>query len=142
MKHLSKYICALCLLCTLCAGFTSCETKWDENGDLDGLWQLTEWHDRTTGASKAQKGDIYFSFQLNMMKMQRKSKGNYYLSLFRHKGDSIVLDRTIEYPADTLVSPDTLKLAVPVEHRFHIDHLNKKRLQLSTATDVLQFRKY
>ena len=117
----------------------------DENGDLDGMWQLTEWNDRTTNAPRATKNDqIFVCFQIKVMKFVRMNQKHYYLSNFIHRNDSIIVGKTIEYPADTIVSMDTLTMgfAVPANRRFHIDELSSSHMQLSTASDILRFRKY
>ena len=130
------------LLCITALG--SCKMG-DENGDLDGMWQMAEWRDRATGTSKITKSDqIYVSFQLKLMKLQRLDQKHYYLSDFMVRNDSIILGNTITYPADTIVATDTLTkwFAVPADKRFRIDELSNSRMQLSTAANILQFRKY
>ena len=52
MKKISTKICAICILCALCV---ACEMKWDKNGDLDGMWQLTEWRNTTKGTVERRK---------------------------------------------------------------------------------------
>ena len=52
------------LLFLVFAAFASC-AKMDDNGDLGGQWQLTEWRDKATGAIKATKETgIYYALQL------------------------------------------------------------------------------
>ncbi|MBO4612752.1 MAG: lipocalin-like domain-containing protein [Bacteroidaceae bacterium] len=139
-----KYLFSI-LQITLCVlALSSCKMG-DENGDLDGMWQLTEWNDRATNTSKATKTDqIFVSFQLKVMKFDRMNQKQYYLANFAHRNDSIIVGKTIEYPADTIVAMDTLTMgfAVPADRRFHIDELSSSHMQLSTASDILQFRKY
>lgn len=142
MKKTILYLTACLTLCAIC--MTSCdEWKWDRNGDLDGMWQLTEWRDRSDNRPVAGKeSGIYFCFQLDLMKLWRSERATFYLSQFTRSADSLTLGLTIEYPADTVVSPDTLRFAVPRNKRFHIDLLNAGHLQLSTDDAVLRFRKY
>jgi len=42
---------------------TSCD-KWDCNGDLDGMWQLTEWRDKDNNVKATKEDMIFYSFQL------------------------------------------------------------------------------
>ena len=62
---------------------TGCD-KWDCNGDLDGMWQLTEWRDKNNVVKATKQDMIFYSFQLQMASF-RKKKGepNYIRSLMR-----------------------------------------------------------
>ena len=125
--------------------FSGCdEWKWDENGDLDGMWQLTEWQDKATGEVVATNEDgLYYSFQLKLMKFQQTSSDTYHLSYFTHSGNQLIVGKTIAWPADEECPlTDLSQYGVPSNGLFHIDALSKKRMQLSTDDAKLTFRKY
>ena len=58
---------------------TSCD-KWDCNGDLDGMWQLTEWRDKENNLRATKDDMIFYSFQLQMASFRKLSEENYYIS--------------------------------------------------------------
>jgi len=71
--------------------------KRDCNGDLDGMWQLTEWRSED-GAVKATKEDmIFYSFQLQM-------------ASFRMGGDHLFVRTMLE------VSPEQIRIYSPAEY--------------------------
>ena len=133
------------LLCALCLTlFTACDSKWDKNGDLDGMWQLTEWRDKATDqVVKTNDDSIYYCVQLNLIKFQRGSREQNYLSYFTYTDDSLFIGKTVAWPSDR-VSPLTelAKYGVPSNGKFHIDGLNSKHMVLSSNDVILRFRKY
>ena len=122
----------------------SCDSKWDENGDLDGMWQMTEWRDKATNnVVKTNADSLYYCFQLKLMKIQNTSKSPYYFSYFTHSGDELKVGKTYQYPDDKEVPlTDLSAYGVPTDGRFHIDVLNNKNMVLSSTTSTLSFRKY
>ena len=94
---------------------TSCD-KWDCNGDLDGMWQLTEWRDKENNLIATKDDMIFYSFQLQMA-----SDGH---------------DK--EQPMSILSI-----VGVPEDGIFHIDVLTGGTMKLKTNTqETLVFRKY
>lgn len=130
------------LLLTLSA----CDNKRDHNGDLGGMWQLTEWRspDGTTLATKADQ--IFYSVQLNLIRFRDYDDGtwgDYYLAYFRHTPDSLVVYRPVNYAKDSLVSlHDLARYGVPANGCFHIDALNGDMMILSSPSGTINFRKY
>lgn len=119
----------------------SCENKRDDNGDLGGMWQLTLWTD-ANGDTIATKGEIFYYFQLDLMKVSRE-RYNTYLARFSHQGDSLFVGAAYAQPYDELVSRDRLTpFGVPADGRMHVDGLNNSHMQLSSALGTLRFRKY
>ena len=119
--------------------------KWDENGDLDGMWQLTECREKgTDNVLKTQDDAIYYSIQLKLIKIQKMDKEGYYISYFTHPGDSLFLETPVHWPEDKKYE-DYSELApygVPSNGHFHIDVLNSKNMVLSSPAAILSFRKY
>ncbi len=130
------------LLLTLSA----CDNKRDHNGDLGGMWQLTEWRspEGTTLATKADQ--IFYSVQLNLIRFRDYDDGtlgDYYLAYFRHTPDSLIVYRPVNYAKDSLVSlQDLARYGVPANGRFHIDALNGDMMILSSPSGTINFRKY
>ncbi len=125
--------------------WTACDTKYDANGDLDGMWQMLHWYDKQTAEVVADKQDgIYYCVQLKLMKFMKKGcPTNYYLAYFTHTLDSLVLGKIVHYPTDSVCHPDALKsFGVPTNGRFHVDALSSGRMVLSTDYAKLTFRKY
>ena len=143
MRHRTApyFISALCLSVTML--ISSCEVKWDQNGDLDGMWQMTEWRDNTGTILATKEQGYYFCFQLQLLKFQESGKGAHYLSYFTATHDSLIIGRTYEWPADSISPLSSLsKYGIPSDGRLHIDLLNSNHLILSSSEGILTFRKY
>lgn len=135
----------LFLLISFAMSWTACDTKYDVNGDLDGMWQMLRWYDKQTAEVVADKQDgIYYCVQLKLMKFMKKgSPSNYYLAYFTYSKDSLVLGKIVHYPTDSVCQPDILEsFGVPSDGRFHVDALSSERMVLSTDNVELTFRKY
>ena len=139
MKHIFHIIYTTLLILTL----TGCY-EWADNGDFDGMWQLTEWRDKQTNEIVAtNESGIYYCVQLELMKFQQSDISAHYLSYFTLTPDSLVLGKVISYPTNEEASFTQLsKYGVPDNGRFHVDALTDSRMQLSTDEAVLLFRKY
>lgn len=124
--------------------FASCDNKWDKNGDLDGMWQMTEWRNTETQRVVATQEDgFYYSIQQQLIKFQTTDRNSHYLAYFTHTGDSLFIASPTEWPSNTVRPMTELeKYGVPADGRFHIDVLNNKHMVLSTETQTLTFRKY
>lgn len=132
------------MLCLLCCTFllSSCKMA-DENGDLDGMWQLTEWRDAAGQTVPFNKGELYYCFQLKLLKFQSAKRDSYYLSYFSHTGDILQIGKTVEWPSEEERPLSELApFGAPSDGRFHIDLLTGSHMQLSTGESVLLFRKY
>lgn len=140
MKALIK----LSILLLYATALVSCD-KVDDNGDLGGMWQLTEWKNSTDGSIVATKQDaIFYSVQLDLMKFSRNNDiSNYHLARFSHKGDSLFVGEVYARPNDNQVSIAELgKYGVPASGAFAIEELSAKNMVLRSKEAVLRFRKY
>ena len=126
---------------------TSCD-KWDCNGDLDGMWQLTEWRDNENNVKATKDDMIFYSFQLQMASFRKISEENYYVSSMLAVGSETI---RIYNPAiydgdghDKLFPMSILSIVgVPEDGIFHIDVLTGSTMKLKTNTqETLVFRKY
>lgn len=141
MKKLLRY--CLTGLLVLLAG--ACETKYDQNGDLDGMWQMLRWEDTADNRVHADKQDgIYYCFQLNLMKIWKSDNMQfYYLSKFTHKQDSLYIHEVYSYPGDSVRAiKDMAPYGVPSGGKFRIESLSSDKMTLSNGTTRLTFRKY
>lgn len=124
--------------------FSGCDSKWDKNGDLYGLWQLTEWRDNTNTVVATKNDCIYYCVQLNLIQFRQVNR-TYYLAYFSHTGDNLTINRPVKQTTtDSLCScTDLNKFGVPSDGIFHVDVLNDERMVLSSASQgTLSFRKY
>ena len=121
-----------------------CEMKWDKNGDLDGMWQMTAWRNTTKGTIEKTKQDAYFySIQQDMITIQKIGSGVYYISNFSKRNDSLIIQRPVFWPKDSICNiSDLAPFGVPGHGRFHIDMLNSNHMVLSSDTASISFRKY
>ena len=133
-------------LMILLLALSACDNKRDHNGDLGGMWQLTEWRspEGTTLATKADQ--IFYSVQLNLIRFRDYDDGtlgDYYLAYFRHTPDSLIVYRPVNYAKDSLVSlQDLARYGVPADGGFRIDALSHDMMILSSPTGTINFRKY
>ncbi len=141
MKRLLTPVLSLCLVASACL-FTSCDNKRDTNGDLGGMWQLTQWRDASDSLIATNEDAIYYSFELTLMKIQRKGYPTY-LATFSHTPDSLILTAAYLRPDETLVPFSSLALlGVPADGRFLVQTLNSSNMVLSGQSGTLVFRKY
>ena len=141
MKHIS----ILSLFLVLTAAVALSCSKMDDNGDLGGNWQLTEWRNTVADTVVATNSSrIYFTVQKELVKLQCLDAAVYYLATFRHTADSLCLETIYQQPYDSVVAPSdlTATLGVDATGRFHIDALSSEYLVLSTPSARLTFRKY
>ncbi len=126
---------------------SSCNKK-DCNGDLDGMWQLTEWRG-ADGTVKATKQDmIYYSFQLQMCSFLKSGDSDFYMrALLKVSPEQITIYNPFDYVGDSHdeVRPmSVLAVAgVPEDGIFRIETLTGSQMLLKTNDgELLSFRKY
>lgn len=142
------------------ATLASCD-KTPMNGDLDGMWRLTEMHSKPTADAptyslqavlEAQR--IFWNFQLRLLSIQNhdglaNSETNETVARFEHSGNRLHVTHTYIHrrAEDILITaPATTQL----EHvgirgcssSFEVKCLTSKRMVLCSERDSLVFRKY
>ena len=140
MKTVFQYIIVLLLSTT----FLACD-KLDDNGDLGGLWQMTEWKSLPDGTIKATKQDaIFYAVQLDLMKFSiNYDDETYHLARFKHKGNTLEIGTVYTRPDETIVPASALaKYGVPASGKFIIDKLSSSEMVLRSDDAILKFRKY
>ena len=80
-------------LLTLCVGLTACEVRTSDNGDFDGLWQLSAIDSLGKGRTVDMRSSgEYWAVQVHLLEV-RNTKGSHGSVLFRFDfiGDSLKL---------------------------------------------------
>lgn len=148
---MKKITCVIFLLVTLSV-FTTCD-KWDCNGNLDGMWQMTEWWQTRDGNQEliaVKDSQIYYSFQLSMVRFQRYHKDKY--RMIQASFSLSVSQLKVYNPLGLAVNHhetfrDMKELSVfgvPESGIFRIEYLSSDRFVLVSeeCKDSLIFRKY
>lgn len=145
MKLFSKY--TIILTASLVVLSMSC-SKMEDNGDLGGHWQLTEWRDNTGSAVVLDNSSqLFYTIQLELIQFRFKAKERYgCLAYFEHKGDSLIITKAFQQKAntDSLLQDMTSlkKYGVSADGRFKIDNLNSGNMTLRNELGTLNFIKY
>ena len=126
---------------------TGCN-KWDCNGDLDGMWQMTEWRDKD-GTVKATKEDmIFYSFQLQMASFRKENGERFFIrTMLEASPERILIYDPAEYVGNKHeeVKPMSVLsvVGVPEDGVLWVQTLTGSSMMLKTNTqDILTFRKY
>ena len=132
---------------TVLIAITSCN-KWDCNGDLDGMWQMTEWRDKD-GAVRATKEDmIFYSFQLQMASFRKESGEHFFIrTMLEASPERILIYDPAEYVGNghEQVQPMSVLsvVGIPGDGVLWVQTLTGSTMVLKTNTlDILTFRKY
>lgn len=140
----------LAIACTILV--TSCES-YQIHGDLDGFWQVQTIENKLTNTTTDCKGDIYYSFQRDLVLLTYKSPSRptgqikeHYVAYFSHDNDSIAMtDFRIYLDKDATQAPlsSLEKFGLhDLYTTFHVEELNKKTLILNSEKARLSMRKY
>lgn len=148
---MKKYTYILIVLFTVVLA-SSCES-YQIHGDLDGFWQVQSIENKQTGEIKQCKGDIYYSFQRELVLISYVSpniptgqmKENY-IAYFTHENDVITMtDFRIYIDRDGKEAPLS-KLAkfglYETFNTFRVEKLNKSSLILNSDKTRVVMRKY
>ena len=126
---------------------SSCDKK-DCNGDLDGMWQLTEWRGADNTVKATKQDMIFYSFQLQMSSFQKNRNGSLFIrALLKVSPDQITIYNPFDYVGDSHdeVRPMSILsvVGVPEDGIFHIVSLTGSSMLLKTNDgELLTFRKY
>ena len=155
MKKPLTYINKVCMAALLMLT-AACELHTSNNGDLDGLWQLTQMDTLSTGRSADMKSTrIFWAVQADLLEMKDLSTDQTYIPIFfrfRHQGDTLVLSEPIadlryispESPDSIITSPATLHFygIRQLRDTLHVLRLDSEKLTLQSRHYRLYFRKY
>lgn len=131
---------------------TSCQKYSYIENELHGLWQITAVEDKTTAETTEAQGDLYYSFQRNMVivsyKYPTKPTGlmmTQYNSDFFLEGDSIHINDFRLYQEYDKKAPlqELKKFGIHGERTaFHINRTNRKSMILESDLSRVSLRKY
>ena len=138
MKH------ALHLILLAMPLLAACDRQLDENGHLDGMWQLTEFREAPADAVVSTRDDgLYISFQRHLVKFHEGGHEAYYLAHFTRQGDSLFVEQPVEWPSDELRPLTELQsYGIPANGRLLIRSLSSQHLVLSSPAGIASLRKY
>lgn len=112
---------------------TACEFETSGNGDLDGLWQLTQQDSVGTTASRdMRQSGIYWAVQVRLLQIQGGPQYGYYR--FKHADGMLKL---YSPNLDKVGREDTTSL-----YSYRVLKLNGSHLVLEDEKAKLTFRKY
>lgn len=112
---------------------TACEFETSDNGDLDGLWQLTQQDSVGTGVSKDMRSSgVFWAVQVRLLQIQGGARRGYYR--FTHSDGWL---RLRPADVDKEGNEDTTTL-----YRYRVRTLNSSKMVLDDDTVRLSFRKY
>lgn len=131
---------------------TSCES-YHINGDLDGFWQVKSIEDKQTGNISHCKGDIYYSFQRELVLVSCTLSSNptgqmkeNYIAYFTHENDTITMtDFRIYLDKDGKQAPlqNLEKFGLyELYNVFYVEKLNNKVLVLNSSKSRITLLKY
>lgn len=132
MKRISSFFHAT-LFISVAFLFSACEFETSGNGDLDGLWQLSQQDSVGTTVSQDMRlSGIYWAVQVRLLQIQGGEQSGYYR--FKHADGKLKL-----YSAslDKEGREDTISL-----YNYHILQLKGSRMVLEDENVRLTFRKY
>ncbi|MBR3615420.1 MAG: lipocalin-like domain-containing protein [Bacteroidaceae bacterium] len=131
---------------------TSCES-YLVNGDLDGFWQVKSIEDKQTGDITRCKGDIYYSFQRDLVLVSCTLSSNptgqmkeNYIAYFTHENDTIKMtDFRIYLDRDgkQALLQNLEKFGLyELYNVFHVEELTGKSLVLDSEKAHIILKKY
>ena len=144
-----RRICYL-LIISISAWLSSCNIVTSDNGDLDGLWQLTTMENLNTGTvADGRNDDVTWAFQHHLLAMRSGDVEVFFR--FSHADHALAISnpyhsgRFLEGNDDTPVT-DVTSLYVfgvyKLEELFEIVQLDDDNMQLKSESMRLFFRKY
>lgn len=145
-----KYLYTLLTLFTFV--LTSCES-YLVNGDLDGFWQVKSIEDKQTGEITRCKGDIYYSFQRELVLVSYTQSGNptgqmkeNYIAYFTYENDTITMtDFRIYLDKDGKQAPlqNLEKFGLyDMYNAFSVEKLDNRSMILNSEKACIILRKY
>ena len=140
MRNTLYIICA----CVSLLLFAACENKRDDNGDLGGMWQMTEWRDAQDSLLHSNPG-IYYCIHMNLLQFRPIDTSFVPTAHIRHTPDSLILLDVYDTARKDSVAVTFAQLshfAIPLSGGFRISHLDADHLTLRSESATLHFRKY
>ncbi len=130
---------------------TSCDKETSDNGNLDGLWQMTLMQNKTTDNAKndMRSSGITWAFQGHILELRDLKKGNQDIVMsFTREGEKLKLSNPYRVDRDSDdVALQNADLLIPygisdTTTEFYISELTSSRMVLDNSASHLEFRKY
>lgn len=130
---------------------TSCDKETSDNGNLDGLWQMTQMQDKTTDVAKSdmRSSGITWAFQGHILELRDLKKGNQDIIMsFNHDGNKLKVfaPYRVDRDSDDIVINDvTLLLPYGIGNttaEYNVTELSGSCMILDDDVWHLEFRKY
>lgn len=147
MKKIQTLIALIILLC-----HTSCRKYSYIENELHGLWQVTSVEDKTTGEVTEAQGELYYSFQRNMVIVGYNSPNKptglmmtQYISDFLLEDDSIQINNFRIYQEYEKRAPSEAlrKFGIHDEYTtFHIERSKKGLMTLDSDKARVELFRY
>lgn len=146
-RHTLLYYCSFLLVLLLSA----CETATSDNGDLDGLWQMTIKENLMTGdVEDMRQYQVTWSFQGGMVQLNVPGKipGSHVIGKFTHGEDYIRIYHLAVFSHghgdDVITDPSMIERAgfYRLDETFKVLELNSDVLRVETDKVRIAFRKY
>lgn len=139
---------AICHLVLTLFLFTSCEMEVSHNGDLDGLWQLTEIREVCSPIIDIRETGTTWGFQFNLVEIHCNARPSDVIARFERSGDYLRI-YSLRYQHhdldDQLITDPTYLVKYGIfslDETFKIEALTGNSMCLSSPHARLVFRKY
>jgi hypothetical protein len=136
----------ICCLLTIVLSFTACDIETADNGNLDGLWQLTAVDTLSTHGHRDMK-KLNTSWTIQGKLLQIRNTDLTFVCHFSREGDMLKLgtlyvnDHHDEPPLEDMPAAGAMGVNEK-EESFSIITLTSSTMTLQSATLKLSFRKY
>ena len=145
MKKLFFAVAALTMIFSL----TACDMHRSDNGDFDGLWQMTSVDTLATGGQKDMRtSNISWCIQGSLLELMYRNVGSCYFCTFNQADGQLIIDKLRKWSKDE-GDPEVTDVAdvqrygvnALTEH-FQIKTINSSTMVLESPVLRLHFRKY
>lgn len=136
------------LIAALVLTITSCEIEMSNNGDLDGLWQMTEMKIDDNPVKDMRNTGTVIGVQFRLMNIRNSVGGNDLYCRFVHEGNTLrIYDFRIRiHDVSDLPVEDVSMLSeygiFSLDETFKIETLSESYMVLRSSRSLLKFRKY
>lgn len=127
---------------------TSCDIEMSDNGNLDGLWQMTEMQETGKEAIDMRETGTIWGFQFRLLELRNKSNQYGFLCRFEHKDGHLRVYEPYDQKHDESDDPVTDATILnpfglyTTSEDFQIEALTSSNLTIKSDKVRLKFRKY
>lgn len=127
---------------------TSCDFEMSGNGNLDGLWQMTEMQETGKEAVDVRETGTVWGFQFRLLELRNKSDLYGFLCRFEHKDGHLRVYEPYRQKHDESDDPVTDASILnsfglyTTSEDFQIEALTSNAMTIKSDNVKLKFRKY